>query len=69
MNIANPSSIILSAQMMLKHIGWNEASETINRSYEKTLKERKMTSDLAAQVDGCKSLTTKEFASALIANM
>ena len=69
MNIANPSSIILSAQMMLEYIGWHEASEIINRSYEKTLKERKLTSDLAAQVVGCKSLTTKEFASALIANM
>ena len=69
MNIANPSSIILSAQMMLEYIGWDDASEIVNRSYEKTLKQRKMTSDLAAQVDGCKSLTTKEFASALITNM
>ncbi|MDC0423064.1 NADP-dependent isocitrate dehydrogenase [Methylophilaceae bacterium] len=69
MNIANPSSIILSAQMMLEYIGWDDASEIVNRSYEKTLKERKMTFDLAAQVDGCKSLTTKEFASALITNM
>jgi isocitrate dehydrogenase len=69
MNIANPSSIILSAQMMLEYIGWDDASEIVNRSYEKTLKERKMTSDLAAQIDGCKSLTTKEFASALITNM
>ena len=69
MNIANPSSIILSAQMMLNHIGWSEASEIINRSYEKTLKEQKMTSDLATQIDGCKSLSTNEFASALITNM
>ena len=52
MNIANPSSIILSAQMMLEHIGWAEASEIINRSFEKTLKEKKMTSDLATQIEG-----------------
>jgi len=69
MNIANPSSIILSAQMMLEHIGWTEASEIITRSFEKTFKEQKMTSDLAIQIEGCKSLSTKEFASALITNM
>ena len=69
MNIANPSSLILSAQMMLEHIGWTEASEIINRSFEKTLKEQKITSDLATQIKGCKSLSTNDFASALIANM
>jgi len=69
MNIANPSSIILSAQMMLEHIGWIEASDIISRSFEKTLKERKMTFDLATQIEGCKSLTTNEFASSLMTNM
>ena len=69
MNIANPSSIILSAQMMLEHIGWTEASEIITRSFEKTLKEQKLTSDLATKVQGCRSLSTKEFASVLITNM
>ncbi len=68
-NIANPSSIILSAQMLLEHIGWTEASYVISGSFEKTLKEHKMTADLAFQIDGCKSLSTNEFASALIANM
>ena len=69
MNIANPSSLILSAQMMLEHIGWAEASEVINRSFEKTLKGKQLTSDLAKQIEGCKSLSTNEFASALISNM
>jgi len=69
MNIANPSSIILSAQMMLEHIGWTEASEIITRSFEKTLKEQKLTSDLATKIQGCRSLSTKEFASVLITNM
>ena len=68
-NIANPSSIILSAQMLLEHIGWTVASYVISGSFEKTLKEHKMTADLAFQIDGCKSLSTNEFASALIANM
>jgi len=69
MNMANPSSLILSAQMMLEHIGWAEASEVINRSFEKTLKGKQMTSDLAKQIEGCKALSTNEFASALISNM
>ena len=69
MYMANPSSLILSAQMMLEHIGWAEASEVINRSFEKTLKGKQMTSDLAKQIEGCKALSTNEFASALISNM
>lgn len=68
-NIANPSSIILSAQMMLEYMGWTEASYVISGSFEKTMREHKMTSDLASQIEGCKSLSTKEFASELIANI
>ena len=68
-NIANPSSIILSAQMMLEYMGWTEASYVISGSFEKMMREHKMTSDLASQIEGCKSLSTKEFASELIANI
>ena len=68
-NIANPSSLILSAQMMLEHINWIEAANILNDSFRKTLEKRQMTADFALQIKDCKALSTKEFAIALIANM
>ncbi len=68
-NIANPSSLILSAQMMLEHINWIEAANILNDSFRKTLEKRQMTADFASQIKDCKALSTKEFAIALIANI
>ena len=68
-NIANPSSLILSAQMMLEYIGWTEASYVISGAFEKTLKENKITTDLASQISGCEALSTSDFATEIIANM
>jgi len=68
-NIANPSSLILSAQMMLEHMGWFEAADVLKASFHKTLEKRQMTADFALQIKDCKALSTKEFAIALIANM
>ena len=68
-NIANPSSLILSAQMMLEYIGWTEASYVISGSFEKTLKENKITADLASQISSCEALSTSDFATEIIANM
>tara|TARA_B100000767_G_scaffold274004_1_gene305766 strand:+ start:1317 stop:2552 length:1236 start_codon:yes stop_codon:yes gene_type:complete len=68
-NIANPSSLILSAQMMLEHMGWFEAANILKASFHKTLEKRQMTADFALQIKDCKALSTKDFAIALIANM
>ena len=68
-NIANPSSLILSAQMMLEHMGWFEAANILKASFRKTLEKRQMTADFALQIKDCKALSTKDFAIALIANM
>ena len=68
-NIANPSSLILSAQMMLEHMNWIEAANILNLSFRKTLEKRQMTADFASQIKDCKALSTKEFAIALIANI
>ena len=68
-NIANPSSLILSAQMMLEHMNWFEAVDILKNSFHKTLEKRQMTADFALQIKDCKALSTKEFAIALIANM
>jgi isocitrate dehydrogenase len=68
-NIANPSSLILSAHMMLEYMGWDEAADIIMSSFVKTLSEHKVTADFANQISGCKPLTTKEFAKSLIKNI
>ena len=68
-NIANPSSLILSAQMMLKYMNWIEAAEILQTSFHKTLEKRQMTADFASQIKNCKALSTKEFAISLITNM
>lgn len=68
-NLANPSSLILSAQMMLEYMGWTEASYVISGAFEKTLKENKFTTDLASQISGCQSLSTSDFATEIISNM
>ena len=68
-NIANPSSLILSAQMMLEHMNWIEAANILNASFRKTLEKRQMTADFASQIKDCKALSTKEFAIALITNL
>ena len=68
-NIANPSSLILSAHMMLEYMEWDEAADIIMSSFVKTLSEHKVTGDFANQIQGCKPLTTKEFAKSLITNI
>ena len=68
-NIANPSSLILSAQMMLESMRWFEAAKVLGASFQKTLKKRQMTADFASQIKDCKALSTNEFATKLIANM
>lgn len=65
----NPGSLILSAVMMLEHIGWKEAAGLITRSLEKTIKEKKVTYDLARQMEGAQELKTSEFAQAIVANV
>ncbi|MDC6484392.1 NADP-dependent isocitrate dehydrogenase [Methylophilaceae bacterium] len=68
-NIANPSSLILSAHMMLEHMKWTDAADILKASFRKTLEKRQMTADFASQINGCKALSTSDFAIALIANI
>ncbi len=63
---ANPCSLILSATMMLEHIGWQEASNCIIVALETLLKEGKVTSDLYDQNLQTKLLSTSEFGDELI---
>jgi isocitrate dehydrogenase len=67
-NIANPSSIILSAQMLLSYIKWNEASYVLDKAFRKTLDEKKVTADFSNHM-GVAALSTSDFAEAIINNL
>ena len=65
----NPSSVILSGEMMLRHLGWNEAADLIINSMEKTISSKEVTYDFARLMEGATELKCSEFADALIKNM
>ena len=65
----NPSSVILSGEMMLRHMGWNEAADLVIRSMEKTVGQKVVTYDFARLMEGATEVKCSEFGQALIANM
>ncbi|MBU0566735.1 NADP-dependent isocitrate dehydrogenase, partial [bacterium] len=68
-DMVNPSSLILSGVMLLEHIGWEEAAHLIIKAIEKTILEKKVTYDLARQMEGASKVGTSEFARAILENM
>jgi isocitrate dehydrogenase len=65
----NPSSVILSGEMMLRHLGWNEAADLILNSMSKTIGKKTVTYDFHRLMDDATLLKCSEFGDALIANM
>ncbi|WP_019121949.1 NADP-dependent isocitrate dehydrogenase [Brevibacillus massiliensis] len=65
----NPSSVILSGEMLLRHLGWNEAADLLIRTMEKTISAKTVTYDFARLMEGATELKCSEFADALIKNM
>jgi isocitrate dehydrogenase len=65
-DIVNPSSIILSAVMMLDYIGWGDAGKLIHQALEKLFLQGVATYDLARFMDKGKALSTSEFGNELI---
>ncbi len=69
MDKVNPSSLILSGVMMLRHLGWNEAGDMIENALEKTISQKTVTYDLERQMTGAVKLKTSEFGERIIENM
>ncbi|MDD3387824.1 MAG: isocitrate/isopropylmalate family dehydrogenase, partial [Prevotella sp.] len=65
-NLVNPSSLILSAVMMLDYIGWNEAAELINNALSKLFQSGIATNDLARFMSNGQSVSTRKFGEAVI---
>jgi isocitrate dehydrogenase len=65
----NPSSVILSGEMMFRHLGWNEAADLIIKSMETSIEAKVVTYDFARLMDGATEVKCSEFADELIKNM
>jgi len=65
----NPSSVILSGEMMLRHLGWTEAADLIIDSVGKTISKKRVTYDFHRLMEGATLLKCSEFGDALIENM
>jgi len=65
----NPGSEILSAEMMLVHMGWREAAKVIIDSLEKTIGDKVVTYDFARLMDGAKQVSCSGFGQAMIERM
>ena len=65
----NPGSEILSAEMMLRHMGWTEAADLIISSMEKSIQSKKVTYDFARLMEGATQVSCSGFGQVMIDNM
>ena len=65
----NPSSVLLSAVLLLEHLGWKEAASSITASVEKTIESKVVTYDFARLMEGATEVKCSEFADELIKNL
>ncbi|KWW20027.1 NADP-dependent isocitrate dehydrogenase [Bacillus sp. mrc49] len=65
----NPSSVLLSGVLLLEHLGWNEAANSITKSVEQTIASKVVTYDFARLMEGATEVKCSEFADELIKNL
>jgi isocitrate dehydrogenase len=66
---ANPTSLILSGEMLLRYMGWDEAAELIVKAIASTIEAGNLTADLAAHTENTPGLSTTQYGDALIQAM
>jgi isocitrate dehydrogenase len=65
----NPSSLILSGVMMFEHLGWNDVAVAIVKGIEGALKARRVTYDIARQMEGATEVGTSAFADNIVEHL
>ncbi len=65
----NPGSVILSGEMMLRHMGWNEAADLVVKGMDGAIGSKRVTYDFARQMDGATELKCSEFGDEIITHM
>lgn len=69
LNKVNPSSVILSGEMMLRYMGWIEAADLVMDGVARSIAAKTVTYDFARDLDGATELSTAQFGDAVIAQM
>ncbi|MDE2804610.1 MAG: isocitrate dehydrogenase (NADP(+)) [Gemmatimonadota bacterium] len=69
LNKVNPGSLVLSAAMMLEHLGWDDAARAIDRGLEGAVAARLVTYDLERQMKDATTVSTSRFAETIVAHM
>lgn len=65
----NPGSLILSAALMLDHMGWNEAADLIRKAIVAAVEAKTVTEDLAVQMEGATQLSCSAFGAAVVSHI
>ncbi len=65
----NPGSLILSAEMMLRHLGWKEAADLVIKAMEAAIGDKQVTYDFARLLEGANEVSCSGFGEAMIARM
>ncbi|MBL8604421.1 MAG: NADP-dependent isocitrate dehydrogenase [Myxococcales bacterium] len=65
----NPGSVVLSGEMMLRHLGWREAADLIIKGMDGAIGAKTVTYDFARMMEGAKKVKCSEFADAVISHM
>ncbi len=68
-DMVNPGSLILSAEMMLRYLGWAEAADAILRGIDRTIAKRTVTYDFERQMEGATKVSCSEFGRLIVKNM
>jgi isocitrate dehydrogenase len=68
-DIANPSSLILSAEMMLRYMGWTEAADLIINGVGKAISAKRVTQDFSSQMEGATQVGSLQFGDEIIRHM
>lgn len=68
-NNVNPGSLILSAEMMLRHMGWTEAADLVIAAMQKAIDSKQVTSDFARLMPDAREVSTSAFGDIMIAGM
>ena len=68
-DVINPASVMLSGVMMFRHLGWHEAADLVEQGIGASVAQKRVTYDLARQMQGATELKTSQFADAIIENM
>jgi isocitrate dehydrogenase len=68
-DVVNPGSVVLSGEMLLRHLGWREAAGLVIAGLSGAIASKRVTYDFARQMDGATQVKCSEFGDNIIAHM